>query len=542
MIELFIANPLLLLFTVAAVGYLLGTVRIGTNRLGVAAVLFVGLGVGSIDARLDIPEIIFMLGLSMYVYSIGISSGPAFFASYKKNGLKDFTFILSMLVLTGIIAIILSIVLGFSAGAITGIYAGSTTNTPAMAGVIDYINNTASIIDKETIKESLVIGYSFSYPMGVLGGMIAIAMSQKMLKIDFNKERKEVRGKYPIGEDLTSRTILITNPDIVGITIRDLHNKYNWNVIFGRMAKSNSSITLASWNASFELGDRVMIAGPREDLIAVEDALGEHGQDSLSYDRSEYDVRQIFVSNSMLVGRTLASLELDKKYNCIISRIRKGDMEMLAKGDTVLELGDRIRFVARRQDLKALSKYFGDSFEASAKVNLFSFGLGIGIGLLIGNIDISLGEISFKLGYAGGPLIVGLILGSLRRTGPIIWTLPYSANITLQQIGLILLLATIGVRSGHSFIEAISIDSLWMFAGAAIISLFTAFFTLIIGYKVMKRPFSLLMGIVSNQPAILDFALSKSGNRLPMIGYTMMFPLALISKVVIAQILFLLLV
>lgn len=541
MINLFSENPLLLLFTVAAVGYLLGNIKIGTNRLGVAAVLFVGLAFGAIDTRLDIPEIIFMLGLSMYVYSIGISSGPAFFASYKKNGLADFAFILAMLIFSGIVAVVLSLLFGFSAGAITGMYAGSTTNTPAMAGVIDYINNSA-LNDKSSITESLVIGYSFSYPMGVLGGMIAIALSQKWLKIDFHKEKKELRGQYPLGDDLTSRTVLITNPEIAGVALRDLHNTYDWNVVFGRMTKGSSGISLANWDANFDLGDRVMIAGSREDLDTVEEILGERDDAKLSYDRSTYDVKQIFVSNTKLVGRTLASLELDKKYNCIISRIRKGDMEMLAKGDTTLELGDRIRFVARRQDLKALSAYFGDSYAASAKVNLFSFGLGIGIGLLLGNIDISLGQISFKLGYAGGPLIAGLLLGSLRRTGPIVWTLPYSANVTLQQIGLILLLATIGVRSGHSFISTISIEGLWMFLGAAVISLCTAFFTLIFGYKIVKKPFSLLMGIVSNQPAILDFALSKSGNRLPMIGYTMMFPLALISKVVIAQILFLLLV
>jgi putative transport protein len=241
------------------------------------------------------------------------------------------------------------------------------------------------------------------------------------------------------------------------------------------------------------------------------------------------------------VGRTLASLRLDEKYHFIISRIRRGDIEMLAKGNTILELGDRIRFVARREDLEALSKLFGDSYTESARVNLFSFGLGIGIGLLLGNIDITLGAISFKLGYAGGPLIAGLILGALRRTGPIVWSLPYSANVTLQQIGLILLLATIGVRSGHSFIQALDNDTLVIVGGSVLISLFTAIVTLIVGFKLVKIPFSLLMGIVSNQPAILDFALAKAGNRLPMFGYTMMFPLALISKVVIAQILFLLL-
>ncbi|NNL91224.1 MAG: hypothetical protein HKO66_03215, partial [Saprospiraceae bacterium] len=247
----------------------------------------------------------------------------------------------------------------------------------------------------------------------------------------------------------------------------------------------------------------------------------------------------IFVSNYNVVGKSIASLNINEKYHAVISRIRRGDTDMLATGDTILELGDRLRFIARRKDLKALSKFFGDSYKVSSKVNLFSFGLGIGLGLLLGTIDIPLGnQSSFQLGYAGGPLIVGLILGALRRTGPIVWTMPYSANITLQQIGLILLLAGIGVESGNTFISSLSNDAVWIFLASIIISMLTAIMIIVVGYKLIKLPFSLLIGIVSNQPAILDFATNRSKNSLPVVGYTMVFPIALIMKIVIAQIMF----
>ena len=165
--------------------------------------------------------------------------------------------------------------------------------------------------------------------------------------------------------------------------------------------------------------------------------------------------------------------------------------------------------------------------------------MGIGLGLIIGSFEIPLGsDISFKLGYAGGPLIVGLVLGALRRTGPIVWTMPYGATITLQQIGLIFLLSAIGVKSGNAFIESFSINGLYIFMGGFVISLLTAIFLLFIGYKILKMPFSLLMGIVSNQPAILDFASSRSKNRIPEFGFSMMFPISLIVKIIIAQILF----
>jgi putative transport protein len=216
---------------------------------------------------------------------------------------------------------------------------------------------------------------------------------------------------------------------------------------------------------------------------------------------------------------------------------------MLASNKTVLELGDRLRFVARREDLRSLSEFFGDSYKASSHINLFTFGIGIAIGLVLGSIEFNFGpNISFTLGYAGGPLIVSLVLGAIRRTGPVIWTMPYSANTAMQQLGLILLLAGIGVSSGHAFIASLSSNAAWIFLASIVISMVTAMMTLLIGYKFVKMPFSLLMGIVSNQPAILDFATSRAGNRIPEFGYTMVFPIALILKIVIAQLLFVVLV
>ena len=215
---------------------------------------------------------------------------------------------------------------------------------------------------------------------------------------------------------------------------------------------------------------------------------------------------------------------------------------MVATGETVLELGDRIRFIARREDLESLSKLFGDSYQQSSKVNLFSFGLGIGLGLLIGSISIPLGSYGeFKLGYAGGPLIAGLVLGALRRTGKIVWTMSYGSTITLQQMGLILLLASIGIGSGAAFIDSMGMDKVWVFLAGTGVSLFTALATLFVGFKIMKMPFSLLIGMVANQPAILDFAMERTGNRIPMFGFSQIFPIALIMKIVIAQILFIVL-
>ncbi len=541
MVELLKENPLLLLFIVASLGYLLGTIKFKGSNLGVAAVLFVGLAFGAIDKDLHIPDVIFSLGLVLFVYSIGLSSGAAFFKSYKKNGLRDFFFLLTMLILSGLIAVGLAFLFGFDAASITGIYAGSTTNTPALAGVIDYVQemNTNGLNDE--LSKKLVVGYSYSYPMGVMGGIIAIVMMEKFLKINYKEEAYNLRSEYPVGTDLSSYTIEITNENVKGKQLRDLFKEQNWNIVFGRIDKKGD-ISLSNYDVILEKGDLIVAVGEREELNRATEFLGRKANKSLSYYRHKYDSRRIFVSNPDVVGKTIASLGLDKKFNALITRIRRGDIDMLAREDTVLELGDRIRFVARREDLKSLSDYFGDSYTQSSKVNLFSFGLGIGLGLLLGSFEIPIAEnFSFKLGNAGGPLIVGLVLGALRRTGPIVWLLPYSSNVTLQQIGLILLLSCVGITSGNAFIESFTSQGMLFFIASCIISILSAVLTLWIGYKVIKIPFSLLMGIVSNQPAILDFATSRSGSQIPVYGYTMMFPIALISKIVIAQLLFLLL-
>ena len=540
MVDIFIEHPLLLLFVVASVGYLVGTIKIGGGTLGVAAVLFVGLLIGTLDSRLVIPEIVFSLGLVLFVYSIGLSSGPAFFKSYKANGFRDIGFILSMLIVSGCVAGLLWYFLDLSAATITGIYAGSTTNTPALAGVLDFVTQKGGSGVQLDLK-SLVVGYSFSYPMGVLGGIIAISLMQKWMKIDYNKEKQELKNVYPTDEELTSTTVQVTNPEVVSQQLRDLLKKYNWNIVFGRYQRGGV-VQLSKWDIALKIDDLIMMVGSQEELDKATKVLGVRSEQKLSTNRKDYDIRRIFVSNAYVAGRTIASLNLTEKYDAVVTRIRRGDADILAKANTVLELGDRIRFVARRKDLNALAKYFGDSYRESSRVNLFSFGLGIGVGLLLGMIEFRFSDtLSFKLGYAGGPLIVGLLLGALRRTGPVVWTLPYSATVTLQQMGLMFLLAVVGVKSGTSFINSFNSEGLIMIGASGVISLATAFIILLVGYKFVKIPFSILTGMVANQPAILDFAMSKTNNRLPLIGYTMMFPIALISKIVIAQVLFILL-
>lgn len=540
MIALFQENPLLLLFIVAALGYGVGSVRIGGTKLGVAAVLFVGLGFGALDKELRISETVIFLGLSIFVYTIALQSGHTFFTNLKNRGLKDIGFVLCMLLFSGLASVGAYFILDLDVATTAGLFSGVTTSTPALAGLIDLINNKSVGVPTGDLAQHAVVGYSLGYPMGVLGVMLAIKLTERFFRVNYKEEAEALSDRYLYQKPLTNTTIRVTRSEVVGQSLRDLTQTYRWKVIFGRM-RSETITLLPNWDTTLHEGDVLTIVGSKAEGANVAQVLGEVVKEQLTDDRSVYDVRRMFVSNPKVAGEKLASLNIPEQYSALVTRVLRGDMDLLASGDTTLELGDQVRLVARRQDIPALRKLFGDSYEALSHINLLSFGMGMAIGLLLGMITFQLtDDLGFRLGFAGGPLLVGLILGYLRRTGPIVWTLSYSTNLTLRQFGLILLLAGVGINSGHTFLSTIQTgNSAMIFLAGTIISLGTAITTLFVGYKILRIPFTLLLGMVSSQPAILDFATDQTGNKLPAMGFTVMLPIALIAKIVFVQLLYL---
>ena len=539
MIEILKQNQLLLLFVVSALGYLVGSIRIAGTRLGVAAVLFVGLGFGAMDPGLQVPKIVIFLGLTIFVYTIGLSSGPGFFATFQRRGAKDIIFVLAMLLLSAVATVGLHYVFQFHASMSAGMFAGVTTNTPALAGLLDLIQHSNGSTDLGDAAKNAVVGYSLSYPMGVLGVMLAIYAAQRWLRIDYRAEEEKLRKDYAIDTQLLSRTLLVSNKEYDGRELRYVYQDCDRSVLFARIQRGDE-IRLSHWDTRLRLNDKIVIVGSLEAVEKATQLLGTRVDADISYDNTDYESTKLFVSNSAVVGQSIASLNLQQHFPALITRVQRGDMELLASSDTILELGDRIQLIARSGDLEDITKLFGNSYESLSHINLLSFGSGMALGLLFGMVTFQLpGGISFSLGFAGGPMVVALVLGQLRRTGPIVWTLPYSANLTLRQFGLILLLAGIGIRSGHTFLATLQAGGGGvLFLCAAFLSFFTAFITLVIGYRFLHIPFSFLTGMVANQPAILDYAIEQSDNKLPTIGFTMILPVSMIAKILFVQVLF----
>ena len=524
-----------------AVGYAVGNIAIRGVKLGVAAVLFVGLGFGALDEALAIPEVIIFLGLSIYVYTIGLSSGPGFFRAFRKRGTQYSVFVVVLLLLAAVFTGLIGWYFALGNATTAGILSGSVTNTPSLAGLLDLIANTGAA-DRAALSNAAVVGYSLAYPMGVLGVMLAIVLSERWYGIDYRAEARALENDYPTAGDIARVTVELTEPGLVGTTLRQLFQRFHRRIAFGRMERAGEQY-LPNMDTTLQLGDRLVLVGGRERIEQAGREIGRILDTQLSYDRSAFEVRRLFVSNPAMAGQKIASLNLNEKYTTIITRVQRGDSDLVATGNTVLELGDRVLLVARREDINDLSDLFGNSYEALSQINLLSFGLGMGLGLLLGKITFSLpGDFDFQLGYAGGPLLVALALGALRRTGPLVWTLPYSANLTLRQIGLILLLAGIGVRSGHTFLQTLLYGGGgWLLLAGAVIVTLGSLLGIFIGYKLFRIPFSLLTGMVANQPAVLDFAAERSGNKLPIIGFSLILPVSIIVKIILVQVLYLVL-
>lgn len=536
-VDLLRENPLLLLFVVAAIGYPLGRIRIGEARLGVAAVLFVGLAFGALNPDLKLPEEIYLLGLVLFVYTIGLASGSMFFSALRRKGWQDNLLIAIAIGLAAVLTALLGRLLGFSAARTAGMFAGSLTNTPALAGIIE---NLQSVGAQEPMLSEPVIAYSLTYPMGVLAMLMCMTLVRRWWKVDFAKEARSLPDLAGSNEPLQSWTVEVTRP--VQGNIAELVRRNGWQVVFGRIRRDGKS-SLIDGSTVLQPGDLITLVGATDDLEQVTRSFGKKAlRERLDFDLSRYDKRRFLVSSQQIIGKRLGDLNLIGRFGGLVTRVRRGDVELLPHGSTVLAPGDQLRIVAPHQQMKALEEFLGDSYKAVSEIDILTFSLGLAVGLLIGMVHIPFpGGVTLKMGNAGGPLVVALILGALGRTGPLNWTIPYSANLTLRQIGLILFLAGIGTRAGYSFVATITQGSgLLVFAAGALITFSTTLFILWVGYRILKIPMGLLIGIAAGmqtQPAVLGFALEQSENELPNIGYATVYPAAMLLKILIAQVL-----
>lgn len=548
----FAHNPLLMLFAVVALGYPISKIRIAGASFGIASILFAGIALGALvmapgldpGLKKDISKemkLVYELGLAVFVYAMGLSISHSFWAAFSKEGMKKNAVVfLVMLASTAFVAL-LAKAMGFNARYAAGLLTGSFTNMPALAGVIERVKTMAGVGPVELAQPT--VASAIAYPIGVLVPMLIILLSSKVFRVNLKAEADGLKDYQTGHQKLEVWTVRVTRPEAEAMSKRDLCAAGQLHVVFGRVLRK-AELLLPTPDFRLKLDDLVTVVGSPDDLAQVEALIGERSHVELDRDQSALDATRVFVSRGDVVGVPLGRLDLVNKHQAIITRVRRGDLWFVPDGDTVLELGDRVRVTTRRDNIEAIEDFFGDSYRALSEVSFLTFAMGLAAGLALGQLPIPLGHgIIFKLGFAGGPLAVALVLGRFHRVGPLVWNFPYSANHTIRQFGLMLFAAGIGVISGEGFRAIVSKDAsvLPVFLGAAFLVCFVAdSLTMVLGHKVFGIPLNIMFGILAGthtQPVVLGYASHQTGNDLPNVGFATVYPLATILKIVLAQVL-----
>jgi putative transport protein len=539
-------NKLLLLFIVITFGYFLGKIKIKGFSLGIANVLFVGLAFGSLSESLALPDIVYILGLVLFVYTSGLQSGAGFFRSFNKMGITFNLAIIFVLSMSCILTIFLGKLLSIDASLLSGVYSGSLTNTPALASLVDTIkqlNMDKSQPELNSILGKPIAGYSITYPFGVIGVILSMYFFKIILSINLDKESIKIANILGLGgENLDNRDIRITSIDLINKKVSDIFsNEELSDIVISRIKKKNN-VQIVNGDTVLEENDIITLVGSISTLNKYKTYFGEEVASGLSTDRAFLDFRRIFVSSKNVIGLSIRELDLHKKFNATITRVKRGDTEIVPTNDTILESGDRIRVVTTREDMDKVSHFFGDSFQSLSEIDYISMSLGIALGLLLGEVPIPLpGGSSFKLGVAGGPLLVSLLLGYLERTGNIVWGMSYNANLTVRQLGVVLFLAGIGLKAGYSFGDNLAKYGAVLILLGACITIFNTILMILLGRYILKIPYPLLMGVISGmqtQPACIAYVNGEVKNSVPNYGYSLVFPIAMITKIILVQAIF----
>ena len=547
LLDLFAAQPLLLLFAVIGLGYLGGTIRILGFSLGPAAVLFAGILFGSLDPRLKIPDLFYVFGLILFVYTIGLQSGPTFFASFGRRAFRANLFAFGAIALGALLAYLSSRFLNLDPATVTGVFCGALTNTPALAASVETIrtvlqqHGASAELLRGTVSAP-VIGYSISYPFGVIGVLLGFALFGRIWKkIGFPvKAAGTTEGEEHHGP-ISARTYRVVNPGILGKSVSaSLSLHQNPGFVLSRLRRGDIT-SLVYGDTVLENGDLVVAVGDPDALERALTFFGEESPEQVQAENQEFDYRRIEVSDRKVVGKTVASLRLQEMLDATITRIRRGDIDFVPTSGTILERGDRVRVVTWAGNIERVVRFFGDSIRSSTEMDFLSLSLGVVLGILVGMVPLPLpGGSTFTLGFAGGPLVAGLILGRIARSGQVTWTMPFAVNLTVRQVGLVLFLAGIGTKAGDGFVP-ILLQGGWKLMGVgAVITTCVTVTVMIVAARVLRLAHPEAMGMMSGiqtQPACLAFATEQTSSNVPNVWYASVYPASMIAKIILAQLL-----
>ena len=548
--ELFVGNgvahAIFIYSLVIALGVILGKTKVAGISLGVTFVLFMGILAGHFGLTVDSGIIKFIqeFGLILFIFSIGLQVGPGFFSSFKEAGLV----LNGLAVLLIVLNILIALLIYFFAGDVSitdmvGILSGAVTNTPGLGAAQQTLLETQGDA-ATTLGESMSMGYAAAYPLGVIGIILSMVLARAIFRINIEKEAKSI-------EDENAQSLLqphvvtyqVTNKLIFDRSIQRLHAIIDHNFVISRIKKAGGDVIIPKSDTVIEENDLLLIVMSVQDEEVFDAFIGPQVELNWEADPAPVVSRRILVTKSELSGRKLGQLRLRKGFKLNVTRVNRAGLDLMASPNLSLQVGDRLTVVGNIDDINRLAEKLGNSMKRLNEPNMFTMFVGIIIGILVGSVPLMLPgmTVPMKLGLAGGPLIVAILLGRYGYKVKLVTYTSSGANLLLRELGICLFLASVGLAAGHHFADTVfnARGLRWVLYGF-VITVIPLLVVVILGRGKFKLNYCTLMGLLAGSttdPPALAYANKTAGNDAPSVAYSTVYPLTMFLRVISAQIL-----
>lgn len=503
----------------------MGKVKIAGISLDLAAVLFVAIIAGYFG--FIIPSELKMIGLVMFIFSVGFQAGPSLIESFRKEGIK-LIILGSIIVISGVLCtILLSSIFDIKDTIAAGLFTGALTSTPGLAAIIEI-----------THDPNASIAYGIAYPFGVIGVVLFVKLYPRFLKTNIPKAEqtyeKSLQSTHP---QLYSKNFVVENPEIIGKSIAEMHFRKQTGANISRVFQNGAAFTPREETPLYK-GSIIKAVGSEEALNKVEIMVGRITTVGIALSEN-YEVRFITVTNKEVLGKTISELEVHSKYNAVVTRIRRSGVELYPGFDVKLQFGDRIRVAGNKENLRDVAGFFGDYENPMYESDFWPVSLGIVLGVLLGLPKIHIGSVDLSLGVTGGVLAMAIILSRIGRIGPVVFSVSSHGNYMLRQFGLLIFMATVGTEAGAEIIDVLASDGWNLLLIGILVTLIPMILGAIVGSLLFKMDvlsfLGALTGGMTSTPG-LGSAMSMTKTNAPGVAYATIYPIALVLMIVGVQI------
>ncbi|EMD2070187.1 putative transporter [Escherichia coli] len=542
-----IALTVSILALVAVVGLFIGNVKFRGIGLGIGGVLFGGIIVGHFVSQAgmtlssDMLHVIQEFGLILFVYTIGIQVGPGFFASLRVSGLRLNLFAVLIVIIGGLVTAILHKLFDIPLPVVLGIFSGAVTNTPALGAGQQILRDLGTPME---MVDQMGMSYAMAYPFGICGILFTMWMLRVIFRVNVETEAQQHESSRTNGGALIKTiNIRVENPNLHDLAIKDVPILNGDKIICSRL-KREETLKVPSPDTIIQLGDLLHLVGQPADLHNAQLVIGQEVDTSLSTKGTDLRVERVVVTNENVLGKRIRDLHFKERYDVVISRLNRAGVELVASGDISLQFGDILNLVGRPSAIDAVANVLGNAQQKLQQVQMLPVFIGIGLGVLLGSIPVFVPGFpaALKLGLAGGPLIMALILGRIGSIGKLYWFMPPSANLALRELGIVLFLSVVGLKSGGDFVNTlVNGEGLSWIGYGALITAIPLITVGILARMLAKMNYLTMCGMLAGSmtdPPALAFA----NNLHPTSGaaalsYATVYPLVMFLRIITPQLL-----